>query len=508
MSFRDSSIAVGIDLATASARAHAVRVDTGDVLAIAERALPAPRVEGGVRVQAADYASAAAGVLEQLAADLGARGGEVAAISVTGTSGTVVPVGPDGAARGDAIMYDDASTAALDRVLAESGVSGSVSMLPRMQAALARAPEATSIASTADVVLAWLAGHAVPIDSSHALKAGIDPAARRWNTAAAETIGLDTAVLPEIVRPGAVLGEAVRGPFPGALLVAGMTDGCTSQIATGAVGPGASVGILGTTLVWKTGLATLPAQLPDGVYAHLSPDGVWWPGAASNVGGGALAALVPDFPGWDDAAEQAIAHAPAVAPVYPLAAARERFPARDAQAAFATTRGLAGLDAATRARAVLEGVALVERWGLDVLGATDASEHVVSGGGTRSALWNRTRASALGRPVRIARTRDSGFGAAVLATTAITHESLADAASRLSRSDAVVDPDPDLARVLADHYAALRAELDAAGLDSAELDSAALDAAALDAAALDAAEFDSAELGSPELDSPERNLPA
>ena len=125
------------------------------------------------------------------------------------------------------------------------------------------------------------------------------------------------------------------------------------------------------------------------------------------------------------------------------------------------------------------------------------------GGGTRSALWNRTRASALGRPVRIARTRDSGFGAAVLATTAITHESLADAASRLSRSDAVVDPDPDLARVLADHYAALRAELDAAGLDSAELDSAALDAAALDAA-----EFDSAELGSPELDSPERNLPA
>lgn len=456
------SVAVGVDLATAGARAHAVDVASGVVLARVSADLPAPVVDGPSRRQDPRYAEVAAGLLEALAARLGGRVGEVGAIAVTGTSGTVVPVDSRGRPVGAAVLYNDGTTADAERALAAHGIRRPTGMLVRIAAVLGAAPAGAGVASTAGVVAAALVGASVPMDTSHALKAAIDPAAQRWDDAALQAAGVDAARLPALVAPGAVLGEVAIGPFAGALVVAGMTDGCTSQIATGAVGVGDSVGVLGTTLVLKAGAAHEVLDAERGIYSHLAPDGVWLPGGASNVGAGSLAALVPGAVGREREFDVRAAEVAGRVACYPLPFRGERFPWRDAAAtAVAVGADWGDLSDAEAYRAVLEGVALVERWSLDVLaGAGVASRrHVLSGGASASARWNGIRAAALGRSVQVAATRDSGFGAAVLAASALRGEPLSVVAAQLAGTGEQVDPDPALARELDRRYAELRAAI-------------------------------------------------
>lgn len=454
------SVAVGIDLATAGARAHALDVVSGAVLARVSAALPAPVVEGPSRRQGPRYAEVAAGLLEELAARLGARAGDVGAISVTGTSGTVVPVDSRGRPVGAAVLYNDGTTADAERALAADGIRRPAGMLARIAAVLGAAPAGVGAASTADVVAAALVGASVPMDTSHALKAAIDPAAGRWDDAALQAAGVDAARLPALVAPGAVLGEVGIGPFAGALVVAGMTDGCTSQIATGAVGVGDSVGVLGTTLVLKAGAAHEVLDTARGIYSHLAPDGVWLPGGASNVGAASLAAIVPAAAGRETEFDRDAVELRGGAAAYPLPFRGERFPWRDATAtAVIVGRGWDDLTPVEAYRVVLEGVALVERWALEELAGVGVGSHrhVLSGGASASALWNGIRASALGRSVQVAATRDSGFGAAVLAASVLRGEPLSAVAAQLAGPGTQVDPDPVLARELDRRYAELRA---------------------------------------------------
>ncbi len=297
-------LTLGIDLATASARCVALDTATGRVVAQADSALSPPeRQPGGVSRQSPTYAPVALELVRRVCLQLGPDAARVAAVSVTGTSGTVVPVDRDGAAVGAARLYDD--TASSD-VLATAGLTGA-SSLGRM-VALRRELPAARWASTPDVVNAALAGQAVSADTSHWLKAGIDLAARRWPVDAMSAIGLDPADLrrlPELVLPGTRLGtvnaEVARtlGVPESVRIVAGMTDGCTAQIAAGAVHDGDTMGVLGTTLVLKA-VSETPVESADGaVYSHLAPDGHYWAGGASNAGAGILAV---EFAGEDLAA--------------------------------------------------------------------------------------------------------------------------------------------------------------------------------------------------------------
>ena len=457
-----SGLVIGIDLATSGARVHVVDLEDGGELLRVAAPLPEPRLERGVRVQDAAYATVALELLGRAMTALGARRGEVRAVCITGTSGTVVPVDSDGRPTGAAVLYNDTSTAGLERVIAEAGVTRPAGMLARI-GGLVAGGDVTRIASTADVVAAALLGRAVPIDVSHALKAAIDPVLPDWDAVALEAGGIDRTVLPGIVASGTVLGEVAGGPLPeGTLVIAGMTDGCTSQIATGAVGLGSSVGVLGTTLVLKAVASAEVIDTGRGVYSHRSPDGLWWSGGASNVGSASLAALVPSSIGREQESDrEAWAAGPAAVALYPLPAVGERFPWAEA-AAKATWVGTEPRAEPERMRAVLEGVALVERWGLEVLADRGVAPgtHTVSGGAAASTVWNTLRASALGRPVRVALTRDSGFGAAVLAAAAVTGEPLHALAARFARLGAEIEPDPALVDGLDDRYHALREAID------------------------------------------------
>ena len=204
------------------------------------------------------------------------------------------------------------------------------------------------------------------------------------------------------------------------VIVAGMTDGCTAQLAAGAVHDGDTMGVLGTTLVLKAVTGT-PIESADGaVYSHLAPDGRYWAGGASNSGAGALAT---EFAGADLAGmDKQVTDTVASYVRYPLSVAGERFPVSDRHLPPLTDgEPRSRLDAY---RALLEGVAFVERLGLErlrQLGVTPC-RHVMAGGATASQVWNRIRATVLAPlvPVSVARSASSSLGAAILAAHALT----------------------------------------------------------------------------------------
>ena len=462
-----TALTIGIDLATASARCVALDSESGRVVARADSPLAPPqRGPGGVSTQDPGYASVALDLVRQVCDELGPDAAHLAALSVTGTSGTVVPVDARGAALGPARLYDDSSG---NEALAAAAAGGGGAMSLGRMVAVAREHPTAGWASTAVVVNAALAGGAVAADTSHWLKAGIDLGTRRWPVGAMNALGLNASAvsrLPELVVPGTTLGvvdgevAARLGLPPDASIVAGMTDGCTAQLAAGAVHDGDTMGVLGTTLVLKAVSAT-PVESVDGaVYSHLAPDGRYWAGGASNAGAGLLAL---EFAGDDLAAlDQAVADRVAGYVRYPISVAGERFPVADRNLPPLTdSEPRDRLDAY---RAVLEGVAFVERLGLERLRALGVTSrrHVIAGGATASDVWNRIRATVL-EPlgtVSVARSASSSVGAAILAAHALksTDTPLAETVDRLVPAPEPVEP-----------VAAQRDSLDAAYLRFVDL---------------------------------------
>lgn len=475
-----TTVALGLDLATTAARLVAV-TDDGQVLA--ERSTGLARVESdatGRREQEPVYLEAAAGLLRAVVADLGAAADRIRALATTGTSGTVVPADLSGRPLGAALLYSDQRATAEAAALRAAGrVATATSPLARIGWLQAHRP-APRYVFTPDVVNAGLLGAPVATDTSHALKAGADPASATWDEEALATLGVPPDGVPALVHPGTVLGEVATrraealGLPPGVVVVAGMTDGCTAQIAAGAVEPGDTVGVLGTTLVWKS---VSEHEVSDGtgaLYSHYAPDGRWWPGGASNVG---AAAVREEFQGVDAdrlAALEALAagHGPATAIRYPLRGAGERFPF-----SLPSARGFVLGDPADEAdayRTLLEGVAFLERLGLEELVARGipVARHHLAGGASRNRLWNRIRATVLDLPVTRPRRTGSAHGAAVLALSAISGCGLRDALARTGAGDDPVEPLVDERDRLEESYARFRAEMERRGYLAARQDAA------------------------------------
>jgi xylulokinase len=470
MSADGGDLVLGIDVATAAVRVLAVEVAGGVVVASAEAPLPAPASpHPGELEQPPLHAEAVRRVLREVSASLGPRSAGVRALSVTATSGSVVPADPDGRPAGAVLLYaDQRGAGAAARITAATGRPvGAASTVARLAWLAARCPRgegAGRYLHVADLVVADLTGRLVT-DTSHALKAGIDPVRARWPDDLLAAAGVESAALPELVQSGTVVGEVRRavaddlGLPPAVRVVAGMTDGCTAQLAAGAVTTGRTAGVLGTTLVLK-GVATEEVTGFGGaVYSHLAPDGRWWPGGASNTGAGVLASDggVADLAAADaDSARRG----PSPWITYPLAGTGERFPfVRPDATGFLLGPGTPS--ALERHRARLEGVAYVERLGLERLAALGvaSTDHRVVGGGTRSRTWTTIRASVLGRPVTRPTEPSSAFGAAVLAAAALTGGTPGDTADRMVRAAEVVEPDPAEVGPLEDGYRRLTDEL-------------------------------------------------
>jgi sugar (pentulose or hexulose) kinase len=220
-------------------------------------------------------------------------------------------------------------------------------------------------------------------------------------------------------------GAADTGLDQGCEVRLGTTDACAAQLAAGADRPGRFVTVLGTTLVVKGASERRIDDAASGIYSHRHPDGWWLPSGASNVGGGSLRGRFAE----EDLAEldrRAGERGPATVVCYPLLRQGERFPLASSEARELWLGRPA--DPTEAYRAVLEGVAFVERLGYERLAALGAGARppvATAGGGAASRPWSSIRATALGVPVARCPSADTAFGACILAAAGTLHPSLA-----------------------------------------------------------------------------------
>lgn len=471
-------LVVGIDVATAEVRVVAADGE-GGLHGEASCELPEPSSprEGWFEQDARSWWSATAAALRQLTGSLGEGRRAVRAVSVCATSGTVVALDADAEPVGPALTYADQRSVRESDAAQDAGgerwralgltVQPSFG-LPKWGWLLAQAQVAervTRLGHASDLVVGRLVGGPVPTDWSHALKSGYDVERREWVGKALDALGIRPDLLPEVRRPTEVAGVVNRqraeasGLPEGCEVRLGMTDACASQLAAGAGWPGRFVSVLGSTLVLKGASRSLVIDPAGAVYSHRHPDGWWLPGGASSTGGKALAA---EFGGRDlaDLDARAAALGPAGAVTYPLVGGGERFPFSAPQAT-GFTLGQTD-DEVQRYRAVLEGVAFVERLGYERLAALGAEAQppvATSGGGSRSEVWARIRASVLREPVVVKPAANTSRGACILAAAGTLHADLDAAARAMAAEGEEVEPDESWVDPLDASYARFLDEL-------------------------------------------------
>jgi len=284
-----------------------------------------------------------------------------------------------------------------------------------------------------DYLRLWLTGERGTEPSDACATGGFDPAARAWCWPLLRYLDLDPRLWPQVAPSHHVAGglrlEAAQalGLRPGIPVVYGGGDQACQAVGNGILRPGelsATIGTGGQLLAPLT-QPTYDAQLRLHCYCHVVPD-TWYLMAAILAAGLALRWLRDNlFPGTDypTLADRAAAIPPGAEGLFFLPhLAGERTPHMDPRA----TGAFIGLTLRhTRdhlIRAVMEGVVLALRQGLDLMLACGVRVErlIASGGGTRHPLWLHLLADIGKRPVFVAATEEAAArGAALLAGVGI-----------------------------------------------------------------------------------------
>jgi sugar (pentulose or hexulose) kinase len=407
---------LGIDLGTSGARV--VIIDTTNAIVASGRASM-----DGDRRSPDCWWQATSRALREALSGIDAR--SIRALSVDGTSGTVLPVDSDGAPLASARMYNDASNDQdlLERLKATapatSGAHGSTSGLIKALHFQALGPH--RILHQADWLQFRFSGRLVS-DFNNALKTGFDPVEECW-PGWIDNLGLDRSLLPEVLPPGSVIGRITHdaatefGLPDNLVVVAGTTDGCASFLATGADHPGDGVTALGTTLTLKL-FSDKPVFAPEfGIYSHKLL-GKWLAGGASNTGGNVLLAHFDP----DELETLSTSIDPTTTTgldYYPLNQPGERFPIADPT--LEPRMAPRPAEPAIFLQAMLEGIAAIEKLGYDKLaelGAPKLASIRSVGGGARNRVWSEIRRRSLNVPFMEPASDEAAFGTALLAKTA------------------------------------------------------------------------------------------
>lgn len=401
----------------------------------------------------------------------------LAALSVTSTSGTVIPLNKDYQAINSAIMYsDNRSVSQAQQCKEVARQSGTIaytnfntsSGLPKIRWFLDTHPEqADKIrlwAHATDYLTGRLSGQFGLSDYTSVLKTGYDLDFFQWPIYLERTLGIPTESLPKVVPPGTIIGElqadvAEETGLPSkTVVVTGMTDGCASQIAAGAVSPGDWNTTIGTTLVVK-GVTEEKILDPAGsFYNHRHPQGYWMPGGASNTGADWIHSLCEDSD-LERLNQQARSLTPTNLLTWPLMQSGERFPFVSPNA-----KGFhpSGLSRELHYTSGLEGVAYIERMAYErIRHLTQKFPTLVytAGGGSRSEVWMQIRSTVLGVPVVKMRYTEGAVGAAVVAAAGSRFPGIQEAAQHMLRVQTSIDPDESVIAQYDESYAAFVEEL-------------------------------------------------
>ncbi|MFD1600361.1 FGGY-family carbohydrate kinase [Halobellus rarus] len=205
-------------------------------------------------------------------------------------------------------------------------------------------------------------------------------------------------MLPPLAPGSEVIGTvsdvaADRTGLPaGTPVISGLIDIAASAIGCGAVEPGDSSSVVGTTSLNQTFLSSVPVELTGHGFTLALSDGLYCRAMASMAGtpnlDWALSELTPDWDFGD--AERAAKDVPATAKgilYHPyLSASGERSPFNDSDARGQFVGLSPNHSRADVLRAVYEGVALAMRDCYEHI-ETEADRIRMSGGGARSDLW-------------------------------------------------------------------------------------------------------------------------
>lgn len=388
---------------------------------------------------------------------------DIIALSVDGTSGTVLLADEDGEALTRGIMYNDARSEqqakAVRRAAAEHAKKhgyrfNSSYALPKILWLKQNNREAYRKAAfclhQTDYIVGKLSGVFNTTDYSNALKTGYDFFKGEWADFIALT-GVDMNLLPKVVAPGeAIAGvsekaAAQTGLCPGTTVAAGATDGYASAFSAGAVHPGQWASIIGTTFVLKGVTENFIRDDMGRVYCHKHPEGYYMPGGASNAGGRCLTEVF----GKENFArlnKRVLELIPTQILVYPLTGVGERFPFVDPKAEkfVVGTGGENELYAA-----YMEGVGYVEKLSYEVmesLGCSVGNEIFAVGGATKSGEWLKIRATILNKILKVPKVTNAAMGSAMIAASKTMFESITQAVDGMLQIEKTVKPFDDLVR--------------------------------------------------------------
>jgi xylulokinase len=383
---------------------------------------------------------------------------EIRAVSVDGTSGTILALDENHRPLTNGIMYNDmrakAETETVRKVSSahehRAGFRYNASFaLPKALWLMKnRTPvyeKAKRIIHQSDYIVGKLCGEYGISDYSNALKSGYDLMEHCWPEYIRE-LGMDRSKLPVILAPGEKIGNVTRqaaeelGLSQETAITAGATDGYASALAAGAVHVGDWASIIGTTLVLKGVTADIVIDPTGSSYSHKLPSGSWMTGGASNVGGRYLNGHFgkEEFMLYDRTAEQ---FSPTGALIYPLTGVGERYPFLDPEAKAFAKGDIS--DKRVLYTAILEGVGYVERLAYEkylAAGCRVGDIIFTSGGACKSDVWLEIRAGILNRSLKVPSVVEAAMGMAMLAASKTCFNSLEEAADRMITFAKTVEP--------------------------------------------------------------------
>jgi xylulokinase len=288
------------------------------------------------------------------------------------------------------------------------------------------------VISLKDFILFRLTG-AIVTDETHASYSGLfDVERRAWSADLGRLTGVDIRLLPPVRRATDVAGALQQGAAsalrlaPDVLVAVGAPDGTIGTLGAGAVRPGVTVDVAGTTDVILH-VVDRPIRDPEGraiLNAYAVP-GLWAIGGATGVTGGAVA-WVAKLLGYGSVADAEAALSPALAEhrsgvgalAFRPSLAGSRFPdwrpeQRGLIAGIESTHGPCDLFAAAEEGAaftVAKGLLALQRSGVKV------NELIVVGGLASKPRALQLRADVLDIPIVAVRHKEaSAAGAAMLA---------------------------------------------------------------------------------------------
>lgn len=351
---------------------------------------------------------------------------QVRAITIDGTSGTVLFTDKHNTPLTPGLMYNDArAQLECERIATlapgDSPARAVTAGLPKLLWLLAHYPSThvAHIAHQADWLAAQFSQQPGHSDVNNCLKTGFDPISQSW-PAWLSQLGINRRWLPQVHAPGTVVttiqpNVAAQWHLASdTMIVAGTTDSHAAVIATGIQASGDAVTSLGSTLVIKV-ISDKPIFAAEyGVYSQ--PFGQHWlVGGASNSGGAVLKQFF-DAQQLCELSTRINPQQPTGLNYYPLPRAGERFPIHDPHLPPRLQPRPA--DDAVFLQALLEGIAQIEHQGYRRLAQLGAPyPHTVRsvGGGAQNETWTRIRSDYLQVPVTLAPHTEAAYGAALLA---------------------------------------------------------------------------------------------